>query len=282
MEGIVPTGIPDAEPAPAPESSRDATMTVFRWDIPLDSMPGYILPIEVTDAVDVEMARAVAVGVVVGGGENEEDEPGRSLTVMEKAYIQATEPVIVRDTTEMSLTWYEAVRKNELLEAEAKSYAEAKAAFKALGIDPNDPMAWVKSAEEAHSETWSAAQAEYNARKKRLESHLSAAIEALTLAREETGFAPAKPQPPVEPDYSALTIVADETAKHAYPRLAAATWVDRAPESPLTDQEREGIEQILNDNNGIALEWARTSAGPDQIDAMDAAVKRLKSLVQGL
>jgi hypothetical protein len=274
QETIVATGDPNA----LYESWPIKAPPVYRWEIPLDAFPGYVLPIEVTEAASVEHARDAALVMVVGGDGTEEN-PGRELTPMERAWLKSEEPMIVRDTTQVTLGHERALHDNEALTAKIAELEGVSAALSAFGINAEDPQSWIDAQKALIDQLARTTQERFKYDRQQLANSLENAIEALRQTAKQTGFAQPDPVLPPEPDYSALTVVAPQGLKPFYPKLQGANWTEFSPFDEPSETERAGLYILLNDNDGLASEYIRRSASFEDQAKMRAAVARVKALL---
>lgn len=259
-----------------PENER-----VYTWGIP--GTDGYTLVVALLGATSTDQARTMALTYLVPLGRKKDDQGWdvpwtRPLNPVEANWVLTVEPKIVRATQSITLDHAGALEANEKLRRENEALETTKQVFADCGVDPNNPQEFIDRVYADASSITSARDSERDARHRRLVAALQDVQTVLTTAIDETGFAPIKPIPTAEPDYSHLTVVLDnlEDAK-LYPRLDGANFVDRDLDTPYTADEAAGLEMILKDN-GVLDEYWRTSCGPTQIDQVRAAMTRLKAL----
>jgi hypothetical protein len=249
---------------------------VYRWEIPLDDRPGYVLPIEITEAASIEHARNAALAITIGADEIEE---GRNLTAMETAWVKSTEPTVVRDTSLITLGHEHALFVNAKLQAEQARIEKARRVLEEYGIDPDDPEAWITAQRDSVAKTAEIREKRAADDRQRLCAQVERTLGDLRAVALATGFATPDPVSPPKPDVSGLVIVAPEGEQEKHPDLADAQWIDHLPFGELTQQERDGLFILLNDNNGLAAEYIMLKGSTEQQAAMRAAVKLIKTWI---
>lgn len=250
---------------------------VYRWQIPGDR--DYSLPVDITDAATVDEAKFAALGIVIGG-DGTEDNPGRSLTVVERHWIETKEPLIVRDTEAITLGHEWALIENEKLKAEIATYAQAKRVFEDYGINPEDPYLWVNEQMDGIADTMKRHDERVEAERVVLADNLEGLALMVRNIAKKTGHAQPDPILPAKPDASRLTITAPTGTRHTFPDLEAALWTEINPAEPMNHDEAEGLHQILNDNNGIVWEWMRSRGSEVETRQMTAAIHRILTLTR--
>lgn len=254
---------------------------VYRWEIPSDALPGYILPIDITDAKNLEEARATAlqirIGVIEGSATQKADE-GRELTRTERAYVLQEEPQVVCDSEQITLTHAMAVYLNERLTTENEGLQRIKEVLTEYGIDPENPQVWIDGQMGEAAALVSVATEAFDLRGRQFAQGIERAIDALRTTAHQTGFATPAPAIPPEPDYSKLTIFTpnvEETAQE-FPRLSAANIIEYVPGEELSKSEALGAHMLTKP--GGYLEAARRGfVTPSESEALKAIQARIKA-----
>jgi hypothetical protein len=252
----------------------------YRWSIPHTGADGYALVVQVNVGAvgyhDIKGAREIALhtpGI------------GRDLTPVESNWIATTEPEIVRPTTAVTLNYDHALFLNRQLVTENKSFDTAKAAFEQLGIDVNDPLAWVNTMIDEAQERIDSADLSRRQKMITLWSRLDGLQSTLNeVIDSDPEFSPPKPAAPREPSYAGLIAhVAGASASEArsrFPRLADATFLDVPIMEPLTTEEREGFAILFERNGGIVEDWRMRHAGASEHEPVRAIMRRFQAILK--
>lgn len=220
----------------------DCRPTCYRWFIPCGRG---VIPIEIEDADSVESARTAALAYKT----TDEHLVESGLTATEASWVQYNEPMVVRDRDAIPLAHWQALAKNEQLEATNATLGACKAAFETLDIDPSNPGAWMNGVELAAQGKIDQAKAAQDAFAEELADSLVQLQAQIRVVARKTRFAPADPTPESEPDYSVLTIVApDGILPIRYHKLSRANWVNSLE---VTDEVRAGLHLLLDENVGM-------------------------------
>lgn len=254
---------------------------VYRWEIPSDALPGYILPIDITDAKNLEEARATAlqirIGVIEGSATQKADE-GRELTRTERAYILQEEPLVVRDSEQITLTHAMAVYLNERLTTENEGLQRIKSVLTGHGIDPENPQGWIDGQMEEAIALVRLATEAFDLRGRQFAQGIERAIDALRTTAHQTGFATPAPAITPEPDYSKLTIFTpnvEETAQE-FPRLSVANIIEYVPGEQLSESETLGAHMLTKPGGYLEAAW-RGFVTPSESEALKAIQARIKA-----
>lgn len=264
----------DVDPdAPLPIQSVPA---VYQWTIP-GPANDYTLTVRV-NTYNIEEARGLALSTEITSGDTV-----RELTLSERAWITAYDPLIVADTLLVTMDHERCLHDNRRLRAENGALQATKKLFQAWEIDPDNPAAWVESIKATAAAAVEMGKREQDGRRATLAVTLKKCMALLSDATDATGHADPKPVPPPEPDYSKVTVVVADVkmAPFEFPRLAQANFAAVSPSEPLTETEEWALARILNDNNGLVPEWMRRGASETEYAAMQAGLARIKGWMQG-
>jgi hypothetical protein len=201
---------------------------------------------------------------------------------MERIFVETQEPVVIRDTEQITIDHFRAMSQNTALKAQAAAVEAATLLLDRTGVDVNNPGAWVNQTRQTAMQDAQAAAGRLAQDRQALCNGLLAMSAQINSLIDSTGFAPPKPIPVPEPDYSKLTVVCDPDKRLNYPRLSSANWIDHSPTEPMSEAEQSAWNLLMRPDSGILALWRMTPYASD-MDAQNVELlkARLRALVEG-
>lgn len=259
-------------------------LATYRWEIPHAQGDDYLLPIEVCEAASPEDARRAALEIAIptGGMDDDGQRITRPLTTMERMFVDTQSPVVIRDTEAITIDHFRAMTQNTDLKAKAAAVEAATLALGQTGVDVNNPLGWVNQMRTQALQDAQAAAGRLAQDRQSLCNGLLAMSAQISTLIDSTGFAPPKPLPTPEPDYSKISVVCDPDKRQNYPLLSSANWIDHSPIEPMSEAEQSAWDLLMRPDTGIFALWRLTAyASQGDAENVEHLKVRLRALVEG-
>jgi hypothetical protein len=249
---------------------------VFVWEIPDSRDNGYFLRIVAREGDDAEAART---WVLQNYYVQQPDGTNRSMSTSERNWITGQPPEAIVDTSTVTLGHAEALDECRRLDALNVAFRAAKETLDAHGIDIHDPQAWIDRQVSATTAKIASADRDRDLRHQRMSNALTDALDIITQAQEETGFAPPKPVLPPEPDYSMLTVILPPfVSEDSYAdKIKGANFIKRAPQD-ISEAALAGMKILTKHEGLIEMTWRMGRVSDQERDELIEAQKAIKAL----
>lgn len=223
---------------------------LYRFAIPHAYDPKFKLVLDIADASSVFEARDAAAA--------QAERMALPEYCVEWITDPRHEPLVVRDTTEVTLAYDAALSTNADLMARADLVDAAHANLIGRGIDPANINAWCVQLNAEIDAIHAAHDAKHERNVQMLATATERALTSLQEAFHASGLAPRPPALPPAPDYTPLIILAPDgvtvsDGKARYPELSAASWSERPPsvDSDMLAQGARDLDRLMQDGTNM-------------------------------